>query len=355
MTFFTKNITFLTLLLSTFSMLGQNTAKTAGDWETDGNWSTGTHPDHNQTNNTDVLIIDIAGGTPGLITVNDDFFLKGGTDLTVKGCDTLIITGNATFANNSVLDVEPCAVLINKGNLLNNNNSDQINIDGALTVEGDFSGGNGSVISGAGTTDVIGTITLDGDGTITTSVLPIELLQFSAIFNKDQVDIFWSTASEINNEKFIIERSKDGFEWQEIISVSGAGNSSSIQEYYEIDQEPLSGVSYYRLTQIDFDGRSETFNVVPVENISGGMIAFNIFPNPTTQDNLNLTFQGFENQEILVVVRDIQGKEHYSKVTMVSAENEIQLFSVDNKLPKGMYLITASSMNQLYSQKVIIK
>lgn len=350
-----KNFTFLVMLLTTFSIFSQNSAKTSGDWFTDANWSTGTHPDHNTTDNNDVLFIDIAGATPGAITVFDDFFLKGGTELTIRGCDTLRITGNVTFANNSVLDVEPCAVLIIEGNLLNKNNSNQINIDGGLTVEGNFSGGNGSVISGNGITDVIGTITLDGDGTITTSILPIELLEFSAIFNENKVDIFWSTASEINNEFFIIERSKDGYEWHEISSVSGAGNSSSIQEYYETDKEPLSGVSYYRLTQVDFDGNSETFNVVPVENIAGGLITFNIFPNPTTQDNINLSFNGFEDQEILVVVRDIQGKEYYSKVTVVENNDEIQLLSVDNILPAGVYLVTASSLNELYSQKVIIK
>lgn len=92
-----------------------------------------------------------------------------------------------------------------------------------------------------------------------------------------------------------------------------------------------------------------------IQYLKKGETAFNIFPNPTRQENVNLSFKGFENEIVLVVVRDIQGKEHYSKVTVVEENDEIQLLLIDSVLPKGIYLVTASSMNQLYSQKVIIK
>jgi hypothetical protein len=328
------------------------TANTSGSWSTAANWSPASVPASNQTNNQDDLEINIGNGK---ITLTGDFSLKTGTTLRIYGCDTLLITGNATFANGGVLQVDPCAVLIIQGNLTNNNNSNEINIDGGLTVGGNFNGGNGSVIAGTGNVDILGTITLSGTGGITAIVLPVDLIQFSAIFNGDRVNISWSTATELNNDRFIIERSKDGFEWQEIITTSGAGNSTSVVEYFESDYNPLPGVSYYRLKQVDFDGKSQTFNVVPVENNISGKTAFTIFPNPTNAENINLSFSGFENQEFLVVLRDIQGREYFSKVTFVSSDDEIQILRSEQELPNGLYLITASSYNQLYSQKVIIK
>lgn len=187
------------------------------------------------------------------------------------------------------------------------------------------------------------------------STLPVELKSFEAIFNEDHVDFYWITASEINSSHFVVERSKDGTTWDEVLNVEAAGNSSSEIEYYDYDAEPLYGKSYYRLVQYDLNGDAEAFNIVPVENLEGGLVAFDIFPNPTTQDNINLSFKGFEGREVLVVLRDITGKEYYSKVEIVNTDSEIIAYSPDVTLPKGVYLVSASSENELYSQKIIIK
>lgn len=187
------------------------------------------------------------------------------------------------------------------------------------------------------------------------SPLPVTLESFEAVFNEDQVEFYWATASEQNSDYFVVERSKNGEIWDEVVWVDAAENSSSRIEYYDYDSEPLYGKSYYRLVQYDLNGDFEIFNIVPVENLEGGLVAFDIFPNPTTSDNINLSFKGFEGKELLVVLRDISGKEYYSKVEIVSTENDIIAYSPDLTLPKGIYLITASSANELYSQKIIIE
>lgn len=187
------------------------------------------------------------------------------------------------------------------------------------------------------------------------STLPVELKSFEAIFNEDHVDFYWITASEINSSHFVVERSKDGTTWDEVLNMGAAGNSSSEIEYHDYDAEPLYGKSYYRLVQYDLNGGAEVFNIVPVENLEGGLVAFDIFPNPTTQDNINLSFKGFEGKKVLVVLRDITGKEYYSKVEIVNTDSEIIAYSPDVTLPKGVYLVSASSENELYSQKIIIK
>ena len=85
--------------------------------------------------------------------------------------------------------------------------------------------------------------------------LPVELLSFTAIRRNDNVQLKWQTASETNNDFFNIERSEDGRHWQTLGKMDGAGNSSETLAYTWTDQSPLRGLSYYRLKQVDFDGR----------------------------------------------------------------------------------------------------
>ena len=150
-------------------------------------------------------------------------------------------------------------------------NGRKINLDSDGVVQiyagGMLTGGNsGSRLNiGADTwwsgTDppLMGPVTVSSGG-----VLPIELIYFNAIMNEDRVEITWTTASEINNDYFIVEKSEDAMDWVEVIKVSGAGHSVSMIDYLEIDNNPFGGLSYYRLTQVDFDGERETFNSVSV-------------------------------------------------------------------------------------------
>jgi len=97
-------------------------------------------------------------------------------------------------------------------------------------------------------------------------VLPIELLNFEG-YNKDNVNrLSWSTSSEINNDFFTIERSVDGENWLKIEEIDGAGNSN-IERFYEYNDNSYSNqINYYRLTQTDFNGKSESFNIIAINN-----------------------------------------------------------------------------------------
>lgn len=103
--------------------------------------------------------------------------------------------------------------------------------------------------------------------TITTyDPLPIELLYFFGTPNEKErrIDLNWATSSEINNDYFDIEKSKNGLEWEKIAKVQGAGNSTSMLTYETKDEYPIIGLSYYRLTQTDFNGESKIF---PIESV----------------------------------------------------------------------------------------
>ena len=110
--------------------------------------------------------------------------------------------------------------------------------------------------------------------------LPIQLTSFDPSILSNAVQLQWTTASEINNDFFTIERSTDANNWNAIGVVKGAGNSSNNIDYSWMDNTPVSGDSYYRLKQTDFDGKStysavKTVKFTKTENIYLYQIAGN--------------------------------------------------------------------------------
>jgi hypothetical protein len=103
-----------------------------------------------------------------------------------------------------------------------------------------------------------------GGSTICDVLLPISLLSFTAISQGPVVVLDWTTATEIENDYFTVERSADGLHFLPLFRVPGAGNSSSALVYTAVDDAPLSGSSYYRLRQTDFDGSSALSDVVSI-------------------------------------------------------------------------------------------
>lgn len=98
------------------------------------------------------------------------------------------------------------------------------------------------------------------------STLPIELIEFDG-YNKDNVNnLYWATASEINNDYYIIENSIDGYVWTTIGTMDGAGNSNTGIVYDFEHDTNRDTVNYYRLTQVDFDGQQETFKIISIDN-----------------------------------------------------------------------------------------
>jgi hypothetical protein len=121
------------------------------------------------------------------------------------------------------------------------------------------------------------------------SPLPIELLSFTAQpFDKEMVLAKWTTATEINNDFFTLQRSVNGFEFNDIGIVKGAGNSNLILNYKFYDLDPLQGISYYKLRQTDFDGTYTYSEIVAVSFEPKLTGYFRIFPNPT-QDYIYLS------------------------------------------------------------------
>ena len=98
------------------------------------------------------------------------------------------------------------------------------------------------------------------------TALPIELMSFEGSKKEDYNLLKWSTASEIDNDYFLLERSQDGTNWININSTDGMGNSNTKVDYLFRDFTFTNDVNYYRLTQVDFNGVYETFDIISINN-----------------------------------------------------------------------------------------
>jgi hypothetical protein len=215
----------------------------------------------------------------------------------------------------------------------------------------------GTVLNGTVSTSVL--VTSFSPFTLSSSTpanpLPIELLYFNAFYHDQKVDLTWATASEQNSHYFDIEKSKDGNHWEFVSRVYAAVNSSSINYYADIDNSPYNGTSYYRLKQVDMDGTFSYSNLAVVIVPASTTADINVFPNPTTAENINLELTGLEGKNVLVVMRDIAGREVYSKVIISTSGNYITAIDPEKKITAGTYFVIASSENILMSKKIIIK
>lgn len=168
------------------------------------------------------------------------------------------------------------------------------------------------------------------------SPLPVELVYFEGELTAGEVELNWLTASEKNNDYFQVERSADGVNFEAIGTVDGNGNSVSPIQYAFVDVQPLAGVSYYRLLQVDFDGQSEYSKVIAIENAAKVELTLNVYPVPTTDE---VTVQSTESIQSLRVI-DTKGS--IVKAQKLNA-NQVKLSLAD--LTPGMYLVQVDYTN----------
>ncbi|MEL6591618.1 MAG: DUF1501 domain-containing protein, partial [Bacteroidota bacterium] len=148
------------------------------------------------------------------------------------------------------------------------------------------------------------------DPTCFDTSFPVSLTHFEGQVDElGRVELRWGTSSELNNDYFEIERSSDGRLFQSFERIQGAGNSTSELSYSLMDEDPLPGVSYYRLKQVDLDGSFTYEGVVSVRiELEDKVVAkANAYPNPAT-DRLNIQITSSESLPGLLRMFDLSGK-----------------------------------------------
>ncbi len=180
-------------------------------------------------------------------------------------------------------------------------------------------------------------------GGASTSTLPIELFHFDArCVTNQEVKIHWTTASEINNDYFTIEKSIDGKVFSEVARVKGAGNSMSPLDYEITDNEyNSSAVTYYRLKQTDFDGRFETFNTI-VANCDQHPKDFDFnIQNPVNGSSISYNLNYDKDGLIKLKLYTSTGNEVYENTFYHRRGSSIYYNDIPALAP-GVYILTLS-------------
>lgn len=137
--------------------------------------------------------------------------------------------------------------------------------------------------------------------------LPVELISFTGMAENDYNHLSWTTATEINNDYFTLERSTDGVNFDPVARIAGAGNSTQVHEYAYNDMFPADGYNYYRLKQTDYNGQSSYSNIVSLEFHLGHISVENVRPNPTS-GAVDFDFSSPEETEIHYIITDVTGR-----------------------------------------------
>ena len=188
-----------------------------------------------------------------------------------------------------------------------------------------------------------------GTASVSCTPLPIVLLDFSASCENNASKITWTTATEINNDYFELEKSYDAFNFFSVGTIKGNGNSHQFKEYTYRDYETSDKTVYYRLKQVDFNGNFEYFDIIPSQCFFEGN--FNVsntrFENNLFQFNINTP----SDEKINIYLYDYKGSIVHSETKFVNKGNSN--ITLNNLyLANGIYMLNIMGEKNYYSSKI---
>lgn len=184
----------------------------------------------------------------------------------------------------------------------------------------------------------------------TSGPLPVELLSFDGDQQEDRIRLYWSSSTEINNDRYIVERSNDAINFTSIGWVAAAGNSRMVTHYDLYDHHPLNGVNYYRLKQVDMDGSFSYSKTIAFSFENA--VSITMFPNPAgTGESIYLSLVRINSAFMDVEIYDVSGKLLASK-QIVPENGPVKLY--DTGLAKGVYLIRVTTGTSSLVKKLVI-
>ncbi|MGY6561085.1 MAG: LamG-like jellyroll fold domain-containing protein [Luteibaculaceae bacterium] len=181
------------------------------------------------------------------------------------------------------------------------------------------------------------------------SLLPVTLLNFQGASNGIENLINWTTAAEINNFGFSLQRSVNGFDFQEIAWIPGQGTSNNLIRYSFTDRI-AANQTYYKLIQQDFDGTEEIFGPILIEKNSVKQQLL-IAPNPVTHDKIFISNITAVATEINII--DLTGNRIYHHI-LPKMESQDYMLSNLNLRP-GMYILQILGQSEMQQKKFIVK
>ncbi|HUC81757.1 MAG TPA: T9SS type A sorting domain-containing protein [Flavisolibacter sp.] len=186
-------------------------------------------------------------------------------------------------------------------------------------------------------TNSLGTTTGAIQSFVTPSTLPVSLLHLAARKDgKGGVAVSWSTSSEKNNSHFLVERSADGISYQPIGRVEGSRNANTTTEYEYVDNTPVAGANYYRVTQTDMNGSTRVLGICKVDMKK--LAAVRVYPNPVESDQLWIYSEPVSGKPLSFSLVGLSGK-ILLRGSLPSAATAIST----SGFAKGIYLLEISN------------
>ena len=181
------------------------------------------------------------------------------------------------------------------------------------------------------------------------TTLPITLLSFTGKQNMSQIDLEWTTASEIGFDHFIVEKSSNGHTFTEFDIVQGHGTTREQNTYHAIDTSPEIGKNYYRLTSVDVDNTKEVFDIIVVNYRNQRSIE--IYPNPTGPSSINYksNFDLSANDRI-AIINQLGAVMAYGSIDATTSEI---VFS--QPLPAGLYIFQYVGEGITLTERLVVK
>jgi len=183
--------------------------------------------------------------------------------------------------------------------------------------------------------------------------LPVEFLSFSSNCDDKNITLQWETASETNNDHFTVEKSRDGKTFEFLTIVKGAGNSSSYNKYKIVDPHPFNGICFYRLSQTDYDGRTEFFKTTTSQNclIADENLHLVVAMNEESGTSLFVTVPASE--EFTISVFDAAGNQVLTQKSLVKEGfNHVNLKT--KNLSSGIYYVKLIGNSHVLSQRFFV-
>lgn len=179
-------------------------------------------------------------------------------------------------------------------------------------------------------------------------VLPVTLINFESTCRDKKNTITWITATEVNNDYFILEKSYDAVTFFELVEIQGAGNSNVINNYSVTDPNSFSGSTYYRLKQVDFDGATTYHKIITtncnVNDFEVNQVIFN-------SNSLNFNIITDTDEELIIYLYDYSGRlVSYDNKKIKKGNNSIQFDNL--QISSGIYMLSIIGKYNVHSIKL---
>jgi hypothetical protein len=269
------------------------------------------------------------------------------SDITIKVDGQIILDGKFRLGEASSVELmssQASFVITDKNALLEVGNVALVNGDGISSTTPNIT------IPGPAIANKTTSVSSTGFITSDFTVLPVKFTSFTVSKAANGVSVQWTTAEEINADVFLVERSEDGRTWRTIGNVKAVGNSTNVQNYSYTDRITLNSIAYYRIRQVDSDGK---FTYTDVKNITNQSNLTNTATNVTIVATGNNVIMNFSKQvKGTIVVRLISfGGQVLAQQTYSQAAQQI-VFNKTN-VNKGNYIVSVSNNLDLTVSKQI--